>query len=48
MDNLDRSVVAKMVKSFIEATEEVIGTTAQTKVEARTKAATIIEHSNIQ
>lgn len=48
MDNLDRSVVAKMVKSFIEATEQVIGTTAQTKVEARTKAATIIEHSNIQ
>lgn len=48
MDNLDRSVVAKMVKSFIEATEQVIGTTAQTKVEARTKAATIIEHSNIE
>lgn len=48
MENLDRSVVAKIVKSFIEATESVLTTTAQTKVEARTKAATIIEHTNIE
>lgn len=48
MENLDRSVVAKMVKSFIDAAEEVIVKTGQTKVEARTKAATIIEHSNIE
>ena len=48
MENLDRSVVAKMVKSFIEAAEQVLSVTGQTKVEARTKAATIIEHSNIE
>ena len=48
MENLDRTVVAKMVKSFIEAAEQVLSVTGQTKVEARTKAATIIEHSNIE
>jgi len=48
MENLDRSVVAKMVKCFIEAAEEVIVKTGQTRVEARTQAASIVEHSSIE
>lgn len=48
MENLDRPVVAKIVKCFIEAAEQVLSVTGRTKVEARTKAASIVEHSNIE
>lgn len=48
MENLDRSVVAKIVKCFIEAAEQVLAVTGQTKAEARTKAASIVEHSSIE
>ncbi|MBI4667564.1 MAG: chemotaxis protein CheX [Nitrospinae bacterium] len=46
--NLQRSEVAKIVKNFIEAVEQVVATTAQTRVTARTKAATLAEYSSIE
>lgn len=48
LESLDRSIVAKMVKCFIEAAQEVIAKTGQTKVEARTQAASIVEHPSIE
>lgn len=45
--SLKRSEVAKIVKNFLAAVEHVITTTGQTKVQSRTKAATLTEHAVI-
>lgn len=47
LDHLNRSVVANMVKDFMEAVEQVVQTTGRTKIQPRTKAATLMEHAHI-
>lgn len=45
--NIQRPVVAKIVKNFIAAAENVMASTGQTRVTSRTKAATITKHAVI-
>ncbi|MDH4184768.1 MAG: chemotaxis protein CheX [Nitrospinota bacterium] len=47
-DHLNKMEVGKIVKAFMESVEEVLETMGMTKIEARTKAATLTEHAYIK
>ncbi|VAX22225.1 hypothetical protein MNBD_NITROSPINAE02-1496 [hydrothermal vent metagenome] len=47
-NQLNRSEVSKIVKNFMEALQHVVTNTGQTKLTARTKAATLTEYAVIE
>ncbi|MDH5510233.1 MAG: chemotaxis protein CheX [Nitrospinota bacterium] len=47
-DHLSKLEVGKIVKAFMESVEEVLETMGMTRIEARTKAATLTEHAYIK
>ncbi len=47
-NHLNRGEVAKMVKDFMRSVEHVVKTTGRTKIQARAKAATLMEHAHIE